>query len=60
MLSSNSSQESIKFEKIIAYLILAFLAGIILLTAHMTGVFYKTDVEGYIQKNISAMQTDQD
>lgn len=58
MLSSDSAQESIKFEKVIAYLVLALLAALILLTAHMTGVFYKTDIEGYIQKNVSAMQRD--
>ena len=60
MISSDDSQESIKFEKVIAYSILALVAAIIVLTAHLTGVFYKTDIENYIQKNISAMQPHQD
>ena len=60
MPSSNSSQERIEFEKVIAYLILAVLACIILLTAHTSGVFYKTDIERYIQKSVSTTQPDQD
>ena len=60
MSSSNSSQERIEFEKVIAYLILAALAGVILLTAHTSGVFYKTDIERYIQKSVYATQADQD
>ncbi|MEE4265941.1 MAG: hypothetical protein V2I56_24845 [Desulfobacteraceae bacterium] len=60
MSSSNSSQERIEFEKVIAYLILAVLAGIILLTAHTRGVFYKTDIERFIQKSVYAIQPDQD
>lgn len=60
MSSSNSSQERIEFEKVIAYLILAALAGIIMLTAHTSGVFYKTDIERYIQKSVYATLPDQD
>lgn len=60
MPSSNSSQERIEFEKVIAYLILAVLVGIIVLTAHTSGVFYKTDIERYIQKSVYATQPDQD
>jgi len=60
MPSSNSSQERIEFEKVIAYLILAVLAGIIVLTAHTNGVFYKTAIERYIQKSVSATLPDQD
>ena len=60
MPSSNSSQERIEFEKVIAYLILAVLAGIIVLMAHTSGVFYKTDIERYIQKSVYATQPDQD
>ena len=60
MPSSNSLQERIEFEKVIAYLILAVLAAIIVLTAHTSGVFYKTDIERYIQKSVHAVQPDQD
>jgi len=60
MPSDDSSIEGIEFQRIIAYLILIVLAGIIVLTAHLSGVFYKTDIERYIQKSVSAMQPDQD
>jgi hypothetical protein len=60
MPSADSSQERIEFEKVIAYIILAVLAGIIVLSAHMSGVFYKTEIELYIQKSVNAMQPAQE